>query len=94
MSTISPKYSVQSLKRALALTEQIAALEAELATIFSGEIQIPVKRAKAGRPRKQQSDVVVETKKGKKRKKRVLSAEAKARIVEAQKKRWAKARGE
>jgi hypothetical protein len=73
--------SIDQLKRAIAISEQIQNLEAELASILgsSSKTSAPAKVA------------AVAAKPG--RRKRGLSAEGRARIAAAQKARWAKAKG-
>jgi len=77
MSNTTP--SVEQLQRAILITEQIANLEAELKVVLGGAGQVtataPVKTTAAAKPAK---------------KKRTMSPEARARIVAAQKERWAK----
>lgn len=82
-----PAPSVDQLKRAIAIKEQIENLEAELASILGGTAAPAGKRKYAKRAT---SD---ETEKPKKAK-RVMSAEGRARIIAAQKARWAKAKKE
>lgn len=84
MSTTTP--SIDQLKRAISISEQIQALEAELASILGG---IGESSARAA-VKAVASSSSVKAAKGK----RTLSPEARARIVAAQKARWAKARGE
>ena len=85
MSTHIP--SLEQLKRAAKVAEQIAKLEAELQSILS-----------SGKPRgrKAASSPISVTTEAKPRKKRArnISPEARARIAEAQKARWAKFRKE
>ena len=73
--------SIDQLKRAITISEQIQSLEAELASILgaSAKVSAPAKVAAAA----------VKTVKSK----RGLSAEGRARIAAAQKARWAKAKG-
>lgn len=80
MSTSTP--SLDQLKRATAIAEQIQQLESQLKSILGGASSAP---AVAGKLAK-----VKPAKKGK----RTLSPEARARIVAAQKARWAKIKGE
>ena len=71
--------SVDQLKRAITISEQIQALEAELASILGN-----TGAARPGRkPKAASADTPV-------RKKRVISPEGKARIAAAQRARWAK----
>jgi len=75
--------SIDQLKRAVALSEEILKLEAELASLFGGSAPAKaaaVKTAAAPAPK---------ARKGK----RGLSAEGRARIAAAQKARWAKMKG-
>lgn len=65
-------------QRGLAIAEQIAALEKELAGILGNQAASPVAKA---------APAPVKPKKGK------MSAEGRARIVAAQKARWAKIKG-
>jgi hypothetical protein len=76
--------SPDSLKRALKISEQIAKLEAQLASILGSTAETPTtKRAYTKRgPGK------------KKRKKSKISPEGLANIIAAQKKRWAKVKRE
>ncbi|MEZ0254473.1 MAG: hypothetical protein ACAI37_04305 [Chthoniobacter sp.] len=73
--------SIDQLKRAIAISEQIQNLEAELASILGAS-------SKASAPAKV---AAVAAKPG--RRKRGLSAEGRARIAAAQKARWAKTKG-
>ncbi len=74
--------SIDQLKRAITISEQIQKLESELASILGSS-------AKASAPAKVAA-VAVKTVKGRKR---GLSAEGRARIAAAQKARWAKVKG-
>ena len=74
--------SIDQLKRAIAISEQIQKLEAELASVLGSS-------AKASAPAKV---AAVAVKPG--RRKRGLSAEGRARIAAAQKARWAKTKGD
>lgn len=71
--------SVEALKKALALAEQIQKLETELAAIFQNNSAPAALSA---------TPVPVEPKARKK--KRVVSAESRAKMAEAQRARWAK----
>ena len=85
MSTYTP--SVSNLRRAIEITEQIEKLEAELKSVLSGNgtttVTAPAKSvavaSKASSPSAKPA-----------KKKRTMSPEARARIVAAQKARWAK----
>jgi hypothetical protein len=93
--------SLDRLKRAVELREQIAALENELAGILGGEVSIPAIPAvvppRRGRPPGKQADVVaaapftapVPVGKGRGGP-GTRSAEARARMAAGQKARWAK----
>ena len=82
--------SIEALKEAIKIKEQIAELEAKLQKILGGE-----EAPKAKRGRKKASEVVIEESpaaeeaKPAKKRKRKLSPEARERIREAQKARWA-----
>jgi hypothetical protein len=75
--------SIDQLKRAITISEQIHKLESELASILgaSAKVSAPAKVA------------AVAAKPGRRRRRRGLSAEGRARIAAAQKARWAKAKG-
>lgn len=79
-----PTTELTQLKQALAIAEQIYALEGELAGVLSGGSVSSTPAAKsapaAAKPAK--------------RKKGGMSAEGRARIAAAQKARWAKVKGE
>ncbi len=81
MSTSTP--SLAALRRAIDISERIAGLEAELRAVLAGE---GFGTARAGR--KVATDAGAPARRGKK--KRNMSPEARARIVAAQKARWAK----
>jgi hypothetical protein len=76
--------SIDQLKRALAISEQIQKLEEALASVFGSSVKLsaPAAPAKA-------AAVAAKPRKGK----RGLSAEGRARIAAAQKARWAKVKG-
>jgi hypothetical protein len=74
--------SIDQLKRAITISEQIQKLESELASILGSS-------AKASAPA---TVAAVAGKRG--RRKRGLSAEGRARIAAAQKARWAKVKGD
>ncbi|EDY16207.1 conserved hypothetical protein [Chthoniobacter flavus Ellin428] len=76
--------SIDQLKRAITISEQIQKLEAELASILGSSAHVP-SAAKV-------SVSAAAAKPG--RRKRGLSAEGRARIAAAQKARWAKAKGD
>lgn len=79
----------QSLKRAIAISEKIEALQAELNSLLGGGWSSGGKApGKRGRPAKAMS-FDVESTQPKKRKKRKMSPEALEKIRQAQKKRWA-----
>jgi hypothetical protein len=71
--------TIAQLKRAIALTEQIETLRADIASLFSGspKVSAPVTTAP-----------VAKAKKG------GMSAEGRARVAAAQKARWAKVKGQ
>jgi hypothetical protein len=73
--------SIDQLKRAIGISEQIEKLQAELAAIFGGRSTVSVGSVAA---------LPVGRKKGK----RQMSPEARERIAAAQRLRWAKAKGE
>ena len=73
--------TLDQLKRGLAISEQIAALEAEMAAIFSGSAP-----AKAASTAKAAPMAHVKKKGG-------MSPEGRARVAAAQKARWAKIKG-
>lgn len=75
----SSRPSVDQLKRAIKLSEQIQALEAELAAILGkAGASAPASNPKAAKAAR------------KERKKPVISEEGKARIAAAQRARWAR----
>ena len=86
MSTTNP--SVATLRRAIAITEQIEKLEAELKSVLRGTGAAPA----ASAPKVASSPTPAKAKGRKGKKKRTMSPEARARIVAAQKLRWAKVR--
>ena len=92
MSSHTP--TVEQLKRAVAIAEQIKSLEAEVASILGGQMVAPlqVKRG-PGAPRKVILDAPVSEAApapAKARKRKKLSPEGLAAIVAAQKARWAR----
>lgn len=86
--------SVETLKRAIAISEQIESLQNELAAILGGRAVKVKKGAKASAGATPEATKAAKSTKApkKKRAKRVLSPEARQRIIEAQKRRWAKQR--
>jgi hypothetical protein len=83
--------SIESLRRAIQVAEQIEKLQAELAAMFGGEApKAAVGKAGRRRGRPAKADKPAKEKKPK----RQMSEEARARIVAAQKKRWAKIKKE
>lgn len=74
--------TIVSLQRAIAIAEQIQKLEAELVSILGGSVRPSASKSAPA------------TSKPGKKKKRILSPEARARIAAAQKARWAKVKGE
>lgn len=79
--------SLENLKRAIEVAEQIEKLQAELAAIFGGEAAkavVSTTGRRLGRPAKADKPAKEE------KPKRQMSEEARAKIVAAQKKRWAK----
>jgi hypothetical protein len=74
-----PTPSLDQLKRAIVISEQIEKLQAELAGIFGGK----------SAPAKAAVSTTVKTKS-----KRTMSPEARERIAAAQRARWAKSKGE
>ena len=87
MSTSSP--SLEQLKRAIAISEEIDALKEELSRVLSGDLSASITTA-AYRVGNGKAPKAVKVKSGK----RTLSPEARERIIAAQKARWAKVRGE
>ena len=83
--------SLENLKRAIKVAEQIEKLQAELAAMFGGEAAQAV-TSKTGRRRGRPAKADKPAKE--KKPKRQMSEEARARIVAAQKKRWAKIKKE
>jgi hypothetical protein len=81
MSTTIP--SAATLRRAIELSEQLEKLEAELRAVLAGSSPAPASAA---------PKAAAVAKPGKKRRK--MSPEARARIVAAQKARWARVRAE
>jgi len=83
--------SLENLKRAIAVAEQIEKLQAELAGLFGGDAP-KAATSKTGRRRGRPAKADKPAKE--KKPKRQMSEEARARIVAAQKKRWAKIKKE
>ena len=79
MSTTTP--SVAALRRAIEITERIEKLEAELRGVLAGQGSVSAVAAASAAPSA-----------GPVKKRRKMSPEARARIVAAQKARWAKVR--
>ena len=75
----NPTPTIDQLKHAIAISEHIEKLQAELAAVFNGSVKVAA-TAKAA--------PAVKAKKG------GMSAEGRARIVAAQKARWAKIKGQ
>lgn len=90
--------TVEQLRRAIKIQEQIEALQTQLAALLRGQAGSGARR---GRPPGKSLTAALESaieseetkpaRKGAKRK-RVMSAEARERIAAAQRKRWAKAK--
>ena len=76
MSNNTP--SLDQLKRAIAITEQIDALQSQLAALLGGSSPVAVKAAAPAKARKG---------------KRTVSPEARAKMAVAQRARWAKRKG-
>ena len=76
--------SVDQLKRAIAIKEQIAKLEAELAGILGGQSTAPTKRKYTKRGDSEPAKAKAS------KPKRTMSPEGRAKIIAAQKARWAK----
>src|SRR5688572_3534070 len=77
--------SVASLKRAIAIAEQIESLQSQLASIVGGGAAAKVVTKAVATP-------AAPTRKGR-RGRRTMSAEARERIAAAQRARWAKSKG-
>jgi hypothetical protein len=82
MSTTTP--SVAALRRAIEITEQIGKLESELKAILDGK--------GSSAPAASRSVAAAASVAAPAKKRRKMSPEARARIVAAQKARWAKVR--
>lgn len=76
MSNNTP--SLEQLKRAITISEQIDALQSQLAALLGGSSPAVAKAAAPGKPRKG---------------KRTVSPEARAKMAVAQRARWAKRKG-
>ena len=76
MSNNTP--SLEQLKRAIAISEQIDALQSQLAAVLGGSSPASAKAAASGKSRKG---------------KRTVSPEARAKMAAAQRARWAKRKG-
>lgn len=85
-----PSPSVDQLKRAIAIREQISKLEAELSSILGGDAAPTGKRRYTKKATGGESSAGGAPKKGK----RAMSEEGRARIIAAQKARWAKLKKE
>jgi hypothetical protein len=79
-------HSLSQLRHALQLSEQIAALEAELKSVLSGDDSD--RRSEAGNGKQASAEPKP------RKKKSGMSPEGKARIAAAQRARWAKSKGE
>lgn len=88
-ANILTSLSVEQLKRALELREQIETLESELSSILGDAPVAPVAPASALTVTKYAPKAVASS-----NGKRVMSAEWRAKIAAAQSRRWAKARAE
>ncbi len=83
--------TLEQLKRAAQLAEQIAKLEAELQAVLGGAKTRGRKPGKAAKTEEAAEGAKPE-KKARKKRARNMTPEARARIAEAQKARWAKFR--
>lgn len=83
--------TLEQLKRAAQLAEQIAKLEAELQAVLGGGKTRGRKPGKVAKT-EEASEAVKPAKKSRKKRARNMTPEARARIAEAQKARWAKFR--
>ena len=75
--------SIDQLKRAIAISEQIQKLESELTSLLGASTKVSAPASVAA----------ASAKPGRRRRRRGLSAEGRARIAAAQKARWAKLKG-
>ena len=86
----TPNLSLDQLKRAVQIHEQIANLEAELARLLGGAIGKATGAKRGRKPAAATAEageaVVTRKKKGK----RTMSPEAREKIAAAQRRRWAK----
>ena len=87
---MNPQLSAATLRRAASMLEQIDKLKAEFSAILGGAT--PRRGRMPGRKAKPAADASKAPAKPKRRKKRKLTAEARARIVAAVKARWARVR--
>lgn len=87
MALIPTTPTVEQLKRALAIQEKIAELQAQLEAVLGGTAP---KRGRKPSVSVSPADAGEGKGNGKRRKKRVMSAEAREKIAAAQRKRWAK----
>ena len=78
--------SIDQLRQAVQIADQIQQLEAQLAAILGGG-SAPAAKRQVGRPRKQPAEAKA---KAPRRKRGKMSAAGRANIVAAQKARWAK----
>jgi hypothetical protein len=83
--------SIDQLKRAIAIQEKIAVLQADLAAILgqSGGAAVPARRGRKPKAVVEGAEEASETP-VKRKKKRTMSPEAREKIAAAQRKRWAK----
>jgi len=81
--------SIDQLRQAVQIADQIQKLEAQLAAILGGGAA-PAAKRRGGRPRKQPAEAKV---KATRRKRGKMSAAGRAAISAAQKARWAKIKG-
>jgi tRNA(Glu) U13 pseudouridine synthase TruD len=95
MSTLL-EFTAAQLNQAAEIKQQIEALEQKLSDLKASQVSAPAP-AKRGRPKKVVEAVAAEEpvklEKAKKPGKRKMSAEGRARIIAAQKLRWAKVNG-
>jgi len=78
--------SIDQLRQAVQIADQIEKLEAQLAAILGGG-SAPAAKRRGGRPPKQPAEATV---KATRKKRGKLSAAGRAAIIAAQKARWAK----